>query len=82
MTEHNCYIYERGDLAHVITIRVRYHDTKITAKVVAESELEAEAWKPFENALSRRLSKAMPKPSEDRAVNEIIEEFLEELIGA
>jgi hypothetical protein len=82
LTEHSCYIYEGGDLVYVITVRVYYHRTRVTAKIAAGSELEAEAWRRFEAELSRRLSEAAPKPVEDRVVNKIIEEYLAELIAA
>jgi len=32
MTEHSCYIYENGDLVNVLTVRVYYHKTRVTAK--------------------------------------------------
>jgi hypothetical protein len=82
MTEHACRIYERGDLVYVLTVRVYYHRTRVTARVVARSELEAEAWRRFEVELSRRLSEVMPKPVEDRVVNKILEDYLAGLITA
>jgi hypothetical protein len=82
MTEHSCYIYENGDLVNVLTVRVYYHKTKVTAKIVARSELEAKAWRVFEKKLSEDLSRVMPKPGEDRVVNKVLEEFFEGLVTA
>jgi hypothetical protein len=82
MTEHSCYLYRGDRLVRALTVRVYYHRTRITAKIVAYSELEARAWRPFERELSRRLSEVMPKPSEDRVVNSVLEEFFEELVAA
>jgi len=82
MTEHSCYVYEGGELVSALTVRVYYHKTKITARVVAHSELEARAWRPFERELSRELSEVMPRPSEDRVVNNILKEFFEGLVAA
>jgi hypothetical protein len=82
MTEHSCYIYENGDLVNVLTVRVYYHKTRVTARVVARSELEAKAWRVFEKKLSEDLSRVMPKPSDERIVNNILKEFLEGLVTA
>jgi hypothetical protein len=82
MSEHNCYIYEDNELINVLTVRVYYHRTRVTARVVARSELEAKAWRVFEKKLSEDLSRVMPKPSEDRVVNNILKEFFEGLVTA
>ena len=82
MSEHSCYVYENGDLVNALTVRVYYHETRVTAKVVAHSEFEAGAWRVFEKKLSEELSRVMPKPSEDRVVNSILEEFFEGLVAA
>jgi hypothetical protein len=82
MSEHSCYIYEDNELVNVLTIRVYYHKTRVTARVVARSELEAEAWRVFEKKLSEDLSRVMPKPSEDRVVNKVLEGFFERLVTA
>jgi len=49
---------------------------------VARSELEAKAWRVFEKKLSEDLSRVMPKPSDERIVNNILKEFLEGLVTA
>jgi hypothetical protein len=82
MTEHSCYFYECDSLISTLTVRVYYHRTRITAKVVAHSKLEAKMWRVFEKKLSEELSKAMPKPSEDRVVNNILKKFFEGLVTA
>ena len=82
MSEHSCYIYEDNELINVLTVRVYYHRTRVTARVVARSELEAKAWRVFEKKLSEDLSRVMPKPSEDRVVNNILKEFFEGLVTA
>ena len=82
MTEHSCYVYEGGELVSALTVRVYYHKTKITAKVVTHSEFEAKVWRVFEKALSEELTKAMPKPDSDRVVNNILKEFFEGLVAA
>jgi len=82
MTEHSCYIYEGDRLISTLTVRVYYHKTKITAKVVTHSEFEAKVWRVFEKALSEELTKAMPKPDSDRVVNNILKEFFEGLVAA
>jgi hypothetical protein len=82
MTEHSCYIYENDKLISTLTVRVYYHKTRITAKVVTHSKLEAKAWRVFEKKLSEDLSKVMPKPSDERIVNNILKEFFEGLVTA
>jgi len=82
MSEHSCYVYEVSDLVRALTVRIYYHKTRVTARVMTYSRLDAEAWRPFERALSERLSRVMPKPSEDRVVNRVLSEFLRELIVA
>jgi hypothetical protein len=82
VTEHSCYVYEGGDLVSVLTVRVYYHRTRVTARVAARSELEAKAWRVFEEKLSEELSRAMPRPSEDRVVNNILKKFFEGLVAA
>jgi hypothetical protein len=79
MTEHSCYVYEDGELVNALTVRVYYHRTRITAKVMARSFIEAKAWRVFEKALSEELTKVMPKPSDSRVVNNILKEFFEGL---
>ena len=79
MTEHSCYVYEGGELVNALTVRVYYHRTKITVKVISRSFIEAKVWRVFEKALSEELSKVMPKPSDSRIVNNILKEFFEEL---
>jgi phage tail protein X len=79
MTEHSCYVYEDGELVNALTVRVYYHRTRITAKIVSHSVFEAKAWRVFEKALSEELSRVMPKPSDSRVVNNILKEFFEGL---